>query len=75
MVPFIYSLVTIFCICVHRIKHVYNFHFILFVSSGLGMCVRFNSLVCSDRINSQWQLRHLGNSGTQELLGKSWIQF
>jgi len=39
------------------------------------MCGRFNSFVCDDRLNSQWRLKHLGDYGTQELLGKSWIQF
>jgi len=39
------------------------------------MCDRLNSLICNDRLNSQWWLRHPGDSGTQELLGKSWIQF
>jgi len=29
--------------------HGINFYFILFVSSGLGMC---------DRLNSHWQLQH-----------------
>jgi len=42
-----------------QIKHVYNFDFILFISSGLGMCDRLNSLICNDRLNSQWRLRHL----------------
>jgi len=35
-------------------------YFILFVSSGLGMCGTLNSLVCNDRLNSQWRLRHSG---------------
>ena len=30
---------------VHQIKHQHNFYFILFVSSGLSMCDRLNSLV------------------------------
>jgi len=42
----------------HRIKHAHNLYFILFVSSGLGMCDRLNSLVCNDKLNSQWQNPH-----------------
>ena len=48
----------------HR-KHAYNFYFILFVSSGLGMCDRLNSLICNDRLNSQWRLRHSGVIGKE----------
>ena len=44
----------------NRREHVYNFYFILFVSSGLGMCDRLNSLICKGRLNSQWRLRHSG---------------
>jgi len=44
----------------HRIKHMHNFYFILFVSSRFGMCGRLNSHVCNDRWNSQWRLRHSG---------------
>jgi len=39
------------------------------------MCDRLNSLVCNDRLNSQWRPRQPGDSGTRALLGKSWIQF
>jgi len=55
----------------HRINHAYNFYFIIFVSSGLGMYDRLNSPVCKDRLNPQWQLRHPGDSSTQEVLEKS----
>ena len=43
-----------------RFKHAHNFYFVLFVSSGLGVCDSLNSLVCNDRLNSQWRLRHSG---------------
>jgi len=29
------------------------------------MCDRLNSLVCNDRLNSQWRLRHLGVVGKE----------
>jgi len=32
------------------------------MSGRLGMCDRLNSLVCNDRLNSQWRLRHPGDS-------------
>jgi len=35
------------------------------MSSGLGICDRLNSLVCNDRSNSQWRLRHLGVIGKE----------
>jgi len=44
----------------HRIKHAHNLYFILFVSSGLGMCDILNSLVCNDKLKSLWRLRHSG---------------
>ena len=44
----------------HQIKQAHCFYFTLFVSSGLGMCDRLNSLVCNDRSNSQWRLQHSG---------------
>jgi len=58
----------------HRIKHA-HFYFIIFVSSELGMCGRYSSLVCNDRLNSQWRLIHSGDFGTRRLLWKSWMQF
>ena len=48
----------------HWIKHAHNFYFIIFVSSELGICGRYNSLVCNDRLNSQWRLIHSGDFGT-----------
>jgi len=51
-------------IAAHPIKHAHNVYFILFVSGGIGMFDRLNSLVCNDRFklpvaNSEcWQLRH-----------------
>jgi len=44
----------------HRIKHAHNFYFILFVSSGLGMCDRLNSLEYNEKLNSLWRFRHSG---------------
>ena len=40
------------CVGAHRIKRTHNFYFILFVSSGLDMCDRLNSLICNDRLHS-----------------------
>jgi len=39
----------------------HNFYFILFVSSGLRMCDRTNSLVCNDILNSQLATSAIGN--------------
>jgi len=70
------NLATLLCgapdyIGAHRIKHAHNFYFILFVCSGLGMCNRWNSLVCNDKLNSHWRLRHSGVIGKE--LNTGWL--
>jgi len=50
---------------VYGIKHA-HFYFVLFVSGGIGMFDRLNSLVCNDRFKlpvvtpGGWRLRHTG---------------
>jgi len=50
----------------HRIKRAHNFYFILFVSGGICMFDRLNSLVCNDIFklpvvtSGRWRLRHSG---------------